>query len=161
MVAGEVHIEWAGREDGAMVVYAWYMSKVTASDDGRCAYVHLEFSGVEAVRYSTEMVFFGDETGMRETAKAEPWLTLFGQAPTPQGPYVLYQSLQTPLLESMSGPDWDPDGMVHFELPRSHEGYLDVLARGVEVHEMVLSEAPGSRADVLKGKEVWHDTFPG
>ena len=28
MVVVEVHIEWAGREDGAMVVYVWYMSKV-------------------------------------------------------------------------------------------------------------------------------------
>ena len=49
--------------------------------------------------------------------------------------------------------------MVHFELPRSHEGYLDVLAKSLEAREFISNRELEARSEVLKGEEVWRGRF--
>ena len=169
MVCGAVHVGWQGEEDGSIAVTVWYLNRVRPRrGDAPWSVAELSFAGVEHVSYSTEGVFLvTTPESPRESSPSEPWLEVEPFAATPQGPSVLYWGRDSELLRVIGG--WDFDGshpakdraqLIHFSVPRSHEGELDVVGRSVRVREIWCEEEPLTVEHLANGVRQWSGAFP-
>lgn len=125
MVVGHVNICWQGMEDGAIDVRVWYENRVGPSADGLSSWVSLRFAGIEFIQYATEGIRLTTTPDVgEETAGGEPWLTVEPFGTTPQGPYVLYATQESHLLDALGGHDIDGphapidrSRLIHFRIP--------------------------------------------